>query len=60
MSVTHVPSEVMEGSNQEPTQQTKPAKGKTVTIPVPERAYLMAFLEKTAKMPHPDRQPPAE
>ena len=39
----------------EPTQQTKPAKGKPIAIPVPEKADVMAFLEKTAKTPDPER-----
>ena len=34
----------------EPTQQTKPKKGKPITIPVPEKAEVMAFLEKTANL----------
>lgn len=41
----------------EPIQQTKPAKGKPVTIPVPKRGDVMAFLEKAAKVPDPDRDP---
>lgn len=39
----------------EPTQQTKPKKGKPITIPVPKKGDVMAFLEKTAKLPDPDR-----
>lgn len=38
----------------EPTQQSKPAKGEPITIPVPSRGDVMAFLEKTAKLPDPD------
>lgn len=40
---------------QEPTQQTKPAKGKPVEIPVPKKDDVMSFLEKAAKTPDPDR-----
>lgn len=34
---------------QEPTQETQPAKGKPVTIPVPDKADVMAALRKVAK-----------
>jgi hypothetical protein len=37
------------------TQQTQPKKGKPIEIPVPKREDVMAFLEKTAKLPDPDR-----
>jgi hypothetical protein len=40
-----------------PTQQTEPRKGKPIEIPVPKRGDVMAFLEKTAKLPDPDRRP---
>jgi hypothetical protein len=33
----------------ESTQETQPAKGKPVTIPVPERADVLAALRKVAK-----------
>ena len=33
----------------EPTQETQPAKGKPVKIPVPEKADVMAALRKVAK-----------
>jgi hypothetical protein len=39
----------------EPTQQTKPAKGKPIEIPVPKKRDVMDFLEKAAKLPDPDR-----
>lgn len=39
----------------EPTQQTQPKKGEPITIPVPKRGDVMAFFEKTAKLPDPDR-----
>jgi hypothetical protein len=39
----------------EPTQQTQPKKGKPIEIPVPKRGDVMDFLEKTAKLPDPDR-----
>jgi hypothetical protein len=39
----------------EPTQQTQPQKGKPIEIPVPKRNDVMDFLEKTAKLPDPDR-----
>jgi hypothetical protein len=45
----------MADHNREPTQQTQPKKGKPITIPVPGKADVMAFLEKTAKLPDPDR-----
>lgn len=46
---------------QEPTpgmQQTQPKKGEPIEIPVPKRGDVMAFLEKTAKLPDPDRAKP--
>jgi hypothetical protein len=33
----------------EPTQETQPAKGKPVTIPVPTKADVMAALRRVAK-----------
>ncbi len=33
----------------EATQETQPAKGEPVTIPVPEKADVMAALRKVAK-----------
>jgi hypothetical protein len=39
----------------EPTQPTKPKKGKPVEIPVPKRGNVMDFLEKAAKLPDPER-----
>jgi hypothetical protein len=38
-----------------PTQETKPAKGEPIEIPVPKKADVMGFLEKVAKTPDPDR-----
>jgi hypothetical protein len=40
-----------------PTQQTQPKKGKPIEIPVPQKGDVMSFLEKTAKLPDPDRSP---
>jgi hypothetical protein len=37
-----------------PTQQTRPKKGEPIEIPVPKKADVMGFLEKTAKLPDPD------
>jgi hypothetical protein len=42
-------------ADEKPTQQTQPKKGEPITIPVPKRGDVMAFLEKTAKLPDPDR-----
>jgi hypothetical protein len=42
----------------EPTQQTQPKKGKPIEVPVPKRGDVMDFLEKTAKLPDPDRPAP--
>lgn len=39
----------------EPTQQTQPKKGEPITIPIPEKADVMTFLEKTARLPDPER-----
>ena len=39
----------------EPTQQTKPKKGRPIEIPVPKRGDVMHFLEKTAKLPDEER-----
>ena len=39
----------------EPIQQTRPKKGTPVEIPVPKKGDVMDFLEKTAKLPDPDR-----
>jgi hypothetical protein len=39
----------------EPTQQTKPAKGKPVTIPVPKKRDVLDFLQKVATTPDPER-----
>ena len=38
----------------EPTQQTKPAKGEPLTIPVPKKGDVLDFLEKVAKTPDPE------
>lgn len=38
-------------SDAEPTQDTQPAKGEPVKIPVPEKADVMAALRKVAKAP---------
>jgi hypothetical protein len=45
----------MSDHDAEPTQQTKPAKGKPIEIPVPKRGKVMDFLEKVAKTPDPGR-----
>lgn len=37
------------------TQLTQPKKGDPIEIPVPKKSDVMAFLEKTAKLPDPDR-----
>jgi hypothetical protein len=47
-----------ENHGAEPTQQTKPKKGEPITIPVPEKADVMAFLDKVAKTPDPERSVP--
>jgi hypothetical protein len=39
----------------EPTQHSRPKKGEPVEIPIPKRGDVMDFLEKTAKLPDPDR-----
>jgi hypothetical protein len=39
----------------QPTQQTRPKKGEPVEIPVPKKGDVMDFLEKTAKLPDPER-----
>jgi len=41
----------------EPTQKTQPKKGEPVEIPIPKKGDVMDFLEKTAKLPDPDRKP---
>jgi hypothetical protein len=38
------------------TQETKPAKGEPIEIPVPKRGDVMDFLEKVAKTPDPGRE----
>ena len=38
------------------TQRTRPKKGEPIEIPVPKRGDVMAFLEKTAKLPDPDAE----
>jgi len=43
----------------ETTQQTRPKKGGPIEIPVPKKSDVMDFLEKTAKLPDPDRSGPA-
>jgi hypothetical protein len=45
----------MEDHEREPTQPTQPKKGEPIEIPVPKRKDVMDFLEKTAKLPDPDR-----
>jgi hypothetical protein len=45
----------MADTDQEPTQQTEPKKGKPIEIPVPKRGDVIDFLEKTATLPDPDR-----
>jgi len=39
----------------EPTQKTRPKKGEPIEIPVPKKGDVTDFLEKTAKLPDPDR-----
>lgn len=38
----------------EPTQETQPAKGEPVTIPVPAKGDVMAALRKVAKADEPE------
>ena len=38
--------------SEETTQETQPVKGEPVTIPVPEKADVMAALRKVAKADH--------
>jgi hypothetical protein len=44
-----------EDHDREPTQQTKPKKGRPIEIPVPKKGDVMDFLEKTARTPDPER-----
>jgi hypothetical protein len=44
-----------ERHDSEPTQQTQPKKGEPIEIPVPKRKDVLDFLEKTAKLPDPER-----
>jgi hypothetical protein len=44
-----------DGQGQEPTQKTQPKKGEPIEIPIPTRGDVMDFLEKTAKLPDPER-----
>jgi len=44
----------------EPTQQTQPKRGEPIEIPVPKKADVLGFLEKTAKLPDPDREKQGE
>ncbi len=44
----------------EPTQQTKPKKGRPIEIPVPKKGDVMHFLEKTATLPDEERRLPTE
>ncbi len=44
----------MAQDNPGPTQQTKPAKGKPVAIPIPKKVDVLNFLEKVAKTPDPE------
>jgi len=37
--------------DEQPTQQTKPAKGKPIPIPVPDKESVMALLKKMAGKP---------
>ncbi len=41
---------------QEPTQPTKPAKGKPVEIPVPKVSTIRAAIRKVAQPVEPDRE----
>jgi len=41
----------MADEKREPTQKTKPKKGKPVEIPVPKRSEFDRLLEKAAKPP---------
>jgi hypothetical protein len=47
--------DVPEKPSEQPTQQTRPKKGKPVEIPVPKKGDVMSFLEKAAKTPDPER-----
>lgn len=49
-----------EHDDSEPTQKTRPKKGKPVEIPVPKKGDVMSFLEKAAKTPDPERPVRAE
>lgn len=40
----------------EPTQPTQPKKGEPIEIPLPKERDVLDFLEKTAKLPDPDRE----
>jgi hypothetical protein len=40
--------------DEEPTQETRPAKGKPRTIPVPQKGDVMDALRKVAKAPKDD------
>jgi hypothetical protein len=42
-------------SEPNPTQETKPKKGKPIEIPVPKKGDVLDFLEKVAKTPDPDK-----
>jgi len=55
MGLRHaLPSQQIDNQHSaEPTQQTQPKKGEPITIP--KKTDVMAFLEKTAKLPDPDR-----
>jgi hypothetical protein len=45
----------MPNNEPQPTQQTKPKKGRPIEIPVPKKGDVMDFLEKAARTPDPDR-----
>jgi hypothetical protein len=47
----------MTSHDAEPTQETQPAKGEPVVIPVPEKAEMMAALRKAAKVARQPRDP---
>ena len=47
--------EMSEAHKPESDQQTNPARGEPIEIPVPKRGEVMDFLEKTARLRDPDR-----
>jgi hypothetical protein len=56
--MAYSPREMSDDKAAEPTQKTKPKKGRPVEIPVPKKGDVMDFLEKAAKTPDPERSGP--